>query len=42
MLLREYKALQKIENGYLIHGDTADAMLIFMIFMIVKLLFTKL
>lgn len=30
MLLREYKALQKIENGYLIHGDTADAMLIFM------------
>lgn len=30
MLLREYQALQKTENGYLIHGDAADVMLVFL------------
>lgn len=30
MLLREYRSHEKTENGYLIHGDAADLMLVFM------------
>lgn len=30
MLLRKYVSHEKIENGWLIHGDTADVMLVFM------------
>lgn len=30
MLLREFQSLKKTENGYLIHGDVADVMLVFM------------
>lgn len=30
MLLREWKSMEKTENGYILHGDTADVLLIFM------------
>lgn len=30
MLLRQFQSLEKTENGYLIHGDAADVMLVFM------------
>lgn len=30
MMLHKYMGIEKIENGYLIHGDTADVKLIFM------------
>ena len=30
MLLRKYISHEKTENGWLIHGDTADVMLVFM------------
>lgn len=30
MLLREFRSLEKTDNGYIIHGDAADAMLVFM------------
>ena len=30
MLLKEFLSLEKISNGYLIHGDSADVMLVFM------------
>lgn len=30
MLLNQYKSIEKTENGFLIHGDCADVMLVFM------------
>jgi alpha-glucosidase len=30
MLLKEYQSIEKTENGYLIHGDCADVMLVFL------------
>ncbi|MGN0775967.1 MAG: TIM-barrel domain-containing protein [Candidatus Ventricola sp.] len=30
MLLREFRSMEKTENGYIIHGDAADVMLVFM------------
>lgn len=30
MLLREYRGITETENGYMIHGDNADVMLVFM------------
>ncbi len=30
MLLRQFESIEKTENGYIIHGDTADVMLVFM------------
>ena len=30
MLLRELRSIEKTENGYLLHGDAADVMLVFM------------
>ena len=30
MLLREFCSMQKTDNGYLIHGDAADVMLVFL------------
>lgn len=30
MLLRNYVSHEKTENGWLIHGDTADVMLVFL------------
>lgn len=30
MLLRSFESFEKIENGYLIHGDAADVKLVFM------------
>ena len=30
MLLRKFCSLKKTDNGYLIHGDAADVMLVFM------------
>ena len=30
MLLRQYKSIDKTNNGYIIHGDAADIMLVFM------------
>lgn len=30
MMLHEYRSIEKTENGYLIHGDNADVMLVFM------------
>ncbi|MGN0995595.1 MAG: alpha-glucosidase, partial [Candidatus Ventricola sp.] len=30
MLLREFRSFEKTENGYIIHGDAADVMLVFM------------
>lgn len=30
MLLNQYQSIEKTENGYLVHGDTADVMLVFM------------
>ena len=29
MLLRSFESFEKIENGYLIHGDAADVKLVF-------------
>ncbi|OON85243.1 alpha-glucosidase [Oribacterium sp. C9] len=30
MLLRQFESIEKTENGYIIHGDAADVMLVFM------------
>lgn len=30
MLLKTFKSIEKTENGWLVHGDTADVMLVFM------------
>jgi len=30
MLLKQYKSIEKTNNGYIIHGDAADIMLVFM------------
>lgn len=30
MLLKQFESIEKTENGYIIHGDTADVMLVFM------------
>ena len=30
MLLRKFESYEKTENGYLIHGDAANVMLVFM------------
>ena len=30
MLLKEYKSIVKTENGYIIHADAADLMLVFL------------
>lgn len=30
MLLRQYQSMEKIDNGYLVHGDCADVMLVFL------------
>ena len=30
MLLRKYENIKIVDNGYLIHGDAADVMIVFM------------
>ena len=30
MLLRKYESIETTDNGYLIHGDAADVLLVFM------------
>lgn len=30
MILKKFESIEKLQNGYLIHGDCADAMLVFL------------